>query len=388
MSGVPPQEADAGPWAGQDSLPVVRDDEANSQALASHRDSFLDLLRAVSICRVVLLHTLLRPPVVYLPWVMWIYPGMPEVFFVSGAVTAQMLHRRPARQVIARRFRRIALPYAFYAVSALSVMAVTDARSSAPGATLPISTLWHWFIPLLAPIGSKDRVFLWGQLWYVGAFLLLVLASPLLFRAERRVGAAIALVPFTGFVFCLWLTKKHNVRVDETIITACQFGVFFALGPSYEHLRMWSWRKLVALSGVFGAAGIVTALAIEPIRDKGTQELYSSRSAHLLIGAAWMLLALSAQTPVRRWIASHAGAVRGVVGRINQRTFTMYLWGLPANGVGNAASRKVGGASGNLLVYLLVSALTFAAFVLLFGWIEDVAAQRRRRLIPPASEFA
>ena len=379
---------DAALCAGQDCLSVVRDDEASPQALASQRDSFLDLLRAVSICRVVLLHTLLRPPVVYLPWVMWIYPGMPEVFFVSGAVTAQMLRRRPARQVIARRFRRIALPYAFYAISALSIMAVTDARSSAPGATLPTSTLWHWFIPLLAPIGSRDRVFLWGQLWYVGAFLLLVFASPLLFRAERRIGAAIALVPLGGFAVCLWLTKKHNVRVDETIITACQFGVFFALGPSYARLRAWPWRNLVALSGVLGAAGMVTAFVIEPIRDKGTQELYSSRSAHLFIGAAWMLLALSAQAPVRRWIASHTGVVRGIVGRINQRTFTMYLWGLPANGVGNAASRKVGGANGNLLVYLVVSALVFAVFVFLFGWIEDVAAQRRRRLIPPASEFA
>ena len=92
---------DAALCAGQDCLSVFRDDEASPPALASQRDSFLDLLRAVSICRVVLLHTLLRPPVVYLPWVMWIYPGMPEVFFVSGAVTAQMLSRRPARQVIA-----------------------------------------------------------------------------------------------------------------------------------------------------------------------------------------------------------------------------------------------------------------------------------------------
>lgn len=367
---------------------MVRDDQAKPQASASQRDPFLDLLRAVSICRVVLLHTLLRPPVVYLPWVMWIYPGMPEVFFVSGAVTAQMLLRRPARQVIARRFRRIALPYAFYAISALSVMAVTDARSSAPGATLPTSALWHWFIPLLAPTGSKDRVFLWGQLWYVGAFLLLVFASPVLFRAQRRIGATIALVPLAGFAVCLWLTKKHNVRVDESIITACQFGVFFALGPSYARLRTWSWRNLVALSGVLGAAGIVTAFVIEPIGDKGTQELYASRSAHLFVGAAWMLLALAAQAPVRRWIAGHPRIVQGVIGRINQRTFTMYLWGLPANGVGNAASRKVGGADGNLVVYLLTSALAFAVFVFLFGWIEDVAARRSRRLVPPSSAFA
>lgn len=349
---------------------------------ADQRDSFLDLIRAISIVRVLLLHTMLRPPVVYLPWVMWIYPGMPEVFFVSGAVTAQMLRRRSAPVVIARRVRRIALPYAFYSVCALSVMAITDARSSAAGATVPRSTLWHWLVPVLAPVGSTDRVFLWGQLWYVGAFLLLVFASPLLFWVERRIGAWVALFPLAGFAFCLWLTKKHNIRVDEAVITAFQFGVFFSLGPSYSRLRAWPWKRLVALSIALGTGGVLTALVIEPIHRKGSQELYSSRSAHLLVGAAWMVLALAAYGPIRRWIDSHVGVMRGIVGRINQRTFTMYLWGLPANGVGNAASRKVAGAPGNLAVYLSVSVLAFVGFVLMFGWIEDVAARRPRRIIP------
>lgn len=351
-------------------------------AETGQRDSFLDLIRAVSIVRVVLLHTLLRPPVVYLPWVMWIYPGMPEVFFVSGAVTAQMLQRRSAGSVIARRFRRIALPYAFYAVCALGVMTVTDARSSAPGATIPRATLWHWVVPLLAPVGSTDRVFLWGQLWYVGAFLLLVLVSPMLFWVERRIGALVALFPLAGFAFCLWLTKIKNISVDEAVVTAFQFGVFFALGPSYARLRAWSWKRLVTLSAVLGFGGVLTAFVIEPIGQKGTQELYASRTAHLLVGAAWMVMALAAYRPIHRWIDTHGGLMRSVVGRINKRTFTMYLWGLPANGVGNAASRKFGGSQGNLLVYLSVSALAFIGFILLFGWIEDQAARRPRRIVP------
>ncbi len=346
------------------------------------RDSFLDLLRAVSICRVVLLHTLLRPPTVYLPWVMWIYPGMPEVFFVSGAVTAQMLSRRSAGEVVVRRIRRIALPYAWFAACALVVMITTDLRSDAPGATFPWKHVWHWAVPLLAPTGSRDRVFLWGQLWYVGAFLWLVFAAAGLLWLHRRVGAWCALVPLAGFAFTQWLTKIHGVVVDEAIITTFQFGIFFALGPSYARMRQWSSRSLVALGCAFAAMGALTAFVIEPIHDKGTQELYASRSAHLLIGAAWMLIAFSARSPIERWMSRRRGAVDAVVGRINQRTFTLYLWGLPANAVANSISRRMDSPAIRLVAYLGTTAVVLGVFVVAFGQLEDVAARRRRRWFP------
>ncbi len=346
------------------------------------RDSFLDVLRAMSICRVVVLHTLLRPPTVYLPWVMWIYPGMPEVFFVSGAVTAQMLSRRSAGEVVVRRIRRIALPYAWFAACALVVMITTDLRSDEPGAAFPWEKAWHWAVPLLAPTGSRDRVFLWGQLWYVGAFLWLVLAAAGLLWLHRRVGAWCAIVPLAGFAFTQWLTKIHGVVVDEAIITAFQFGIFFALGPSYARIRQWRSRSLVALGGAFGAMGLLTAFVIEPIHDKGTQELYASRSAHLLIGAAWMLVALSARVPIERWIDRRRGAVDAVVGRINQRTFTLYLWGLPANAVANSVSRRIDAPTVRLVAYLGLTALVLALFVVCFGQLEDLAARRRRRWLP------
>ncbi len=346
------------------------------------RDSFLDVLRAVSICRVVVLHTLLRPPTVYLPWVMWIYPGMPEVFFVSGAVTAQMLSRRSAGEVVVRRIRRIALPYAWFAGCALLVMITTDLRSDEPGASFPWKHIWHWTVPLLAPTGSRDRVFLWGQLWYVGAFLWLVFAAAGLLWLHRRVGAWCALVPLAGFAVTQWLTKIHGVVVDEAIITAFQFGIFFALGPSYARMRQWGSRSLVALGGAFAAMGVLTAFVIEPIHDKGTQELYASRSAHLLIGAAWMLVALSARVPIERWIDRQRGAVDAVVGRINQRTFTLYLWGLPANAVANSVSRRVDAPALRIFAYLGTTTVVLGLFVVCFGQLEDVAARRRRRWIP------
>ena len=367
----PPQDASSGP--------MNANDRAQS---APARDSFLDVLRAVSICRVVLLHTLLRPPTVYLPWVMWIYPGMPEVFFVSGAVTAQMLSRRRAGEVVVRRIRRIALPYAWFAACALFVMITTDVRSDDSGASFPWTRVWHWAVPLLAPTGSRDRVFLWGQLWYVGAFLWLVLAAAGLLWLHRRVGAWCALVPLAGFACTQWLTKIHGVVVDEAIITAFQFGIFFALGPSYAHIRQWRSRSLVALGCVFAGSGALTAFVIEPIRDKGTQELYASRSAHLLIGAAWMLLALAARAPIERWIERRRGAVNAVVGRINQRTFTLYLWGLPANAVANSVSRRIDGQLLRLVAYLGTTAVVLLAFVVCFGQLEDIAARRRRRWLP------
>jgi peptidoglycan/LPS O-acetylase OafA/YrhL len=345
------------------------------------RDRFLDLLRLIAVVRVVLLHTCTKPPVVYLPWIQWIFPGMAEVFFVSGVVTAASLARRRGRDVVRARLRRLLPPFYAYAVVALAVMAVTDARSKSPTASLHRSDVLSFLLPVVRPTGSTTRVILWGHLWFLTAFLWVIVLAPLTHRLYRRFGPTALLLHPAVFAVLVWCDKRGLFVVREEMYTVAMFGWFFQLGYAYSDGRIQRIgpRRLLTTGIALFAAGWLVAERIEPVWRKPVKEMYASQSAHFLVGAAWMLAVLACQRPITRWLGIHRLRVLDVV---TQRTYTLFVWGPAANAVAMAASRNVGGSGGHLGVYLLVTMVALAAMVLAFGWIEDLASRRGPQLLP------
>jgi peptidoglycan-N-acetylglucosamine deacetylase len=379
------------------------------------RDRFLDLLRLVSVLRVVALHTATKPPVIYLPWIQWIFPGMPEVFFVSGAVTAAALRKRGARGVVIKRLRRLLPPYYVYAAVALAVMYVTDARSAAPDASLDRGDWLSFLFPVVRPTGSVTRVVLWGHLWFLTSFLWVLTFSPLLHWLYRKVKLWSLLGHLLTFALVISAQKFGWFEVRSEYIDIAMFGWFFQLGFAYDdgtlvqadgpHLRSASSpvsgsltnrqaglgtlqrldpRKHVGAGLGLLAMGWLVAERIEPIWRKPPgslkpNELYSSSTAHFFVGAGWMFLAFAARVPISHWLSRHRARLVDVV---TQRTYTLFIWGPAANAVAMAASRKIGGSEGNIVAYLLVTAVTLFGLVLLFGWIEDWASSRKPRLLP------
>ena len=140
--------------------------------------------------RVVALHLFTRPPVVYLPWIQWLYPGMPEIFFVSGSLIGPALARRRASTVVRARLRRVIPPYLPYAVAIMAVMVITDLRTTnITGRFTAHQALWFVF-PFNRPEGSTTRVILWGHLWFITAFLWLIVLSPVLWWLAKRIGVS------------------------------------------------------------------------------------------------------------------------------------------------------------------------------------------------------
>ncbi len=367
-------------------------DSAASQACAvaestpKTRDRFLDLLRLVSVLRVVALHTATKPPVIYLPWIQWIFPGMPEVFFVSGAVTAAALRKRGATGVVVKRLRRLLPPYYVYAAVALAVMYVTDSRSVAADASLDRGDWLSFVFPVVRPTGSVSRVVLWGHLWFLTSFLWVLTLSPLLHWLYRKVKLWSLLVHLLAFALVICAQKFGWFPVRSEYIDIAMFGWFFQLGFAYDDgtLQRFDPRKHVGLGLGLLAMGWLVAERIEPIWRKSAgslkpNELYSSSTAHFLVGAGWMFLAFAARVPITNWLSRNQARVVDVV---TQRTYTLFIWGPAANAVAMAASRKIGGSNGNLVVYLVVTAGTLLALVVLFGWIEDWASSRKPRLLP------
>jgi peptidoglycan-N-acetylglucosamine deacetylase len=350
-------------------------------ATRQDRDRFLDLLRLVAVVRVVALHTCTKPPVVYLPWIQWIFPGMAEVFFVSGVVTAASLQERGGIAVVRARLRRLLPPFYAYAVVALGVMAVTDARSASPDASLDRGDFLSFLFPVVRPTGSVTRVVLWGHLWFLTAFLWVLVFAPLTFWLHRRIRAWSLVLPAVGFAVTVWAAKLGGYQVREEFYNVFMFGWFFQLGYLYENGWLQKRRPMhLAVVGValFGLGWLV-AERIEPVWKTPVNELYTSPTAHFLVGAAWMIGVLAVRKPIAAWLATRR---LRAIDLITQRTYTLFIWGPAANAVAMAASRKVGGANGNLPLYLAVTALMLVALVLAFGWIEDLASRRPARLLP------
>jgi peptidoglycan/LPS O-acetylase OafA/YrhL len=356
-------------------------ESAAAQPTVRARDRFLDLLRLIAVVRVVLLHTCTKPPVIYLPWIQWIFPGMAEVFFVSGVVTAASLLRRRPAQVVALRLRRLLPPYYVYAFVALAVMAITDARSASPKAALLRRDVIAFLLPVTRPTGSVSRTILWGHLWFLTAFLWVIVMAPFTFWLYRRVRAWSLLAHAIAFAALVWCDKRGVFVVREELYTVAMFGWFFQLGYTYQDgsLLRAPRRLLVGLGFALFGFGWLVAEHIEPISRKPLHEMYASQSAHFLVGAAWMLGVIAFREPVSRWLAARRLWLLDV---ITQRTYTLFIWGPAANAVAMAASRKVGGAGGNLPVYLFVTAAMLVGMTLTFGWIEDLASRRRPQLLP------
>ncbi len=352
---------------------------------AGGRDRFLDLLRTVSVSRVVLLHVLTRPPIVYLPWIQWIYPGMPEVFFVSGAVMAVSLAKREAGTVVRGRLRRLLPPFVPYAFVALAVMRVTDMRTADPAATLRWGDVSTWAVPFLRAQGSETRVILWGHVWFLSAFLWLIVLAPAVMALRRRLGrwaGLEVLLPLGGFAAVIAWEKLVGSAPREEVLNVTLYGTFFVLGFSYVDgwLGRLRPRMLVVMAVVCGVGGVLTALVIEPINRKPLNELYSSHTAHLLVGAAWLFAALALAGPIRRWAE---GRRLGYVGFLTQRTYTLFLWGPAANAVAvTVAKRLMPNQAAAIVVLLGLAFVVLCALTIATGWVEDWAAGRPLRLVP------
>jgi peptidoglycan-N-acetylglucosamine deacetylase len=360
---------------------------AESSSQQPH-DPFLELLRNVSVLRVVFLHLVLRPPLIYLPWIQWIYPGMPEIFFVAGTLMSYSLQRRSATRVVVDRVRRVVFPYFVYAIVAVVAMRITDARSTNVGATFTNRSLLSFIVPIVEPNGSSTRQILWSHLWFVTAFLWLIVFSPLLARLVKRVGIASVLFPLMIFAVSVAIRKLTTLDVPAQLTNISQFGVFYMLGMVAGHGRLGrlsidrpTARCVWLLIGfVCALGGVVTAIVIEPIARKHPAELYASKSAYLLIGTAWLALALAFHQSLSQWTRRHPNRW---LRACTQRTFTLYLWGLPADAIGTAvAKRFLPNRSIAVPMYVLVSITALCVAVLAVGWVEDLSARRKLRLLP------
>jgi len=342
---------------------------------------FLDLLRAIALYRVVVLHVTGLGP---LTW----FAAMPVMFFVAGSLMAGSLDRRPGRSVVADRFRRILVPLGGYAAFLVVLYAsqglLTSSLFSVTGADgwitrLGLVDVARLFVPVLslgAPVGPgspADPVFwTWDPLWYLHTHLIFVLLAPFLIAAFRRRRGVLF-----GCLAALWLV---DCVVNRGTFNQFTFLLFFVAGFAFNDGTLTALPR-TRLAGVGAACGLV-GLALVPFGPG--LSINGWVPSLVLLGVAWLAAALYFREPLERFARTRW--VRPVVEFTNRRALTVYLWSLagvyvsrvllPPDGLSLVG--KAGVALGSLVLTGVVTVLACLAI----GWLEDLAARRSPELWP------
>src|SRR5918998_1998454 len=103
------------------------------------RETFLDVVRAVAIVRVIAWHAFGLAAITY------VVAAMPAMFFVTGSLLAKSLGRRSTRTVLVDRFRRLLIPLWAFGLVAWLAMALVAIWSNDP---LPLHQALAWIFPL------------------------------------------------------------------------------------------------------------------------------------------------------------------------------------------------------------------------------------------------
>ena len=344
------------------------------------RDAALDLLRSVALGRVILWHAFAAT------WMTTI-AAMPVMFFVAGSLLGTGGTGGPSRYLafLRRRGRRLLLPFWAYGVVVAATMIYVplqdDRWASAGGIAVRALT---WVVPLVDPVDSTwHGGWLSNHLWYLRAYLWIVVLAPLLVAAARRfwfsvvlLGLALAQLEALGR-FGVVLPGGAATRV--LLGDAVTYGFFALLGVAYRRhgkdavaaLPRW----LLAVVAVAAAASALAWTQRYEFPDGGINGSYPLIVA---TGVAW-LAAIGVVEPQLRRLAERPAVTR-LTAAVSSRAVTIYLWHPAAIVIAQAVVPDR--VPARPAAVLAGTALLVAVVLLAVGWVEDLAAGRRAWHLP------
>ncbi|WTX20223.1 acyltransferase [Streptomyces sp. NBC_00005] len=352
------------------------------------RNLYLDFLRAVALIRVVTYHTF------NWAWLTLAFPALGVMFALAGSLMARSLDRgdRSATAVVRARMRRLLPPVWLFGLVVVVAMLLSGWRPDEDGGGQAAgwARMVFWIVPISEPpFADAD----WARqivapLWYIRAYLLFVILSPLLLRVFRKA----PWISVAAFLALAALAQSELLplpaRVAAPFTDLATFGACWLLG--FAH-RDGLARRLPA-AGAGAAAVAVMAVGGWFVLAHPTEEGYDLGSIPLgqafwSFGFVLLLLRFGPQSD--RWIRRHR-PLHAVVVLLNARAVTVYLWHEVALVLGVVLIDqmwRVPALENSLplgaewFLYLVAWPL-IAVAVLLVGWSEDRAAKRPIRLWP------
>jgi hypothetical protein len=311
---------------------------------------------------------------------------MGVMFALAGSLMARSLGR-PALGVIRGRMRRLLPPlWAFGIVVVLAMMI----HGWAP----PEHHIGHWWRRMLlwvVPIGDPPGN-AWGAqatdiLWYLRTYLWLVLLSPLLlkaFRLSRGLMLVLSLVPIV-VMSTVWSPPDGqigSILFDLATYVTCWLLGFAHRDGLVDRLHPAVVLLLAAATMAFGGWYGFTH------QSDGSYDLNEIPLAQAFWSVGFVLLLLRFR-PDMDWVRRIKPLDRTVT-IFNSRAVTIYLWHEIALIVSvplidlmwQVRAFELSLPLDSMWFQFGVAWVLIAVAVLGVGWIEDVAAKQRPRLLP------
>ncbi|MDJ0853051.1 MAG: acyltransferase [Myxococcota bacterium] len=364
------------------------------------RNRYVDFLRAASIVVVVVGHWLvaaayreegalhLGSMLQVAPWSQWLtwpFQVMPVFFAVGGYANA-------ASWESARRSGR---GYAAWAATRLTRLV---------GPVVPLLLVWSALAvaarrldvpPEMVRAGSRAALV---PVWFLAVYVMTVVAVPVTHRLWRRYGMA----SFGALAIGAAAVDALGLGAGFPLLRWANYGfVWLAvhqLGYAWRANRLAAPRRTLSLAllglmlliGLVGVAGYPVSMISVP--GEAVSNSRPPTLALLALGAMQVGLLLSAEAPMRRWLAGARPWTATVF--VNGAIMTLFLWHLTAMvlviglanwlgglGLGLAPDSAAWWLSRPLWITILTAALL--PWVVVFGRFEW-HARERRAAVPPA----
>ena len=271
-----------------------------TKVLQTARDTSLDGLRAVAIIRVITWHAS------GWPWTTWVVSSVPAMFVVTGALLARSFESKSIVEVLRHRFQRLLPPLWVYC---LLVFVLSNHFET------EMSSLWTFIFPLEQPSAEIAGYWFTSALWYLRAYVWVLLLSPVLFFAVRRFRSFVPIFGITCVVligFFQWDASGTGWIVGDIVLyatcTAAGMAWLSKERPSPQSLRI----PMTAL-GVSAIGWAVYRFPLDGVVN-------NDHVLHLLLGGFWTMVLLSFPRLLGRIAETRPAKA------LNQYSLSVYLW--------------------------------------------------------------
>ncbi|WUE65752.1 acyltransferase [Streptomyces europaeiscabiei] len=354
--------------------PAVPDTEA---AKAQVRDRYFDTLRALALIRVVTYHTF------GWPWAGMVFPSMGIMFALAGTLMAKSLDR-PASEVIRSRFRRLLLPFWFWGLFVVVAMLVHG--------WMPGRQIVFWVVPLGDPPGNAWGEQAWEILWYLRTYLWFVLLSPLLLKLFRLVPVPVLLLSLSPILVFHFFREPPDDRLGSALTDLATFLFCWMLGFAHRDGVLARLKPFAVTVLSLAALGLGAWYAFTHQEETGSYDLDDIPLAQAFYSAGFVTLLLYAKAYFKVDLAGLTCFPRldRIVTIFNSRAVTIYLWheialilAVPLiDRFWNVPAFEKYLPLESQWFMFGIGWLLIGAFVLLCGWVEDVAARKKPKLLP------
>ncbi|MEU1027905.1 acyltransferase family protein [Streptomyces mirabilis] len=362
------------PDAGEPESPAA---DPAPKAKGTGRDRYFDALRAVALVRVVAYHTF------GWAWAGLVFPSMGVMFALAGSLMAKSLER-PALKVVKSRMRRLLPPFWFWGFFVVVAMLIHD--------WMPGWQIVFWIVPVGDPPGNQWGIQAWEILWYLRTYLWFVLMSPLLLKIFRKAPLPVLLLSLAPILVFQYAWQPPDNRFGSGLTDFATFLFCWLVGFAHREGVLQRLKPALVILASLALLAYGGWYAFAHQAEFGTYDLDEVPVAQTFWSAGFvtLLMYFKAYYDVDfAWLARFKRLDR-IVTIFNGRAVTIYLWHEIALVLTVPlidqfwkvpAFEKWLPLESQWFMFGIGWVLIWVAIPLV-GWVEDVAAKKKPKLLP------